>query len=84
MIQLVHGDVLIEAAKLAEQSFDAVLTDPPYNLHFLGEKWDGLDIEAASQQLTAKENAGPHSGSSGGLPDRQQCSLAKSQAQLKS
>jgi len=76
MTQLVQGDVLVELAKLAEQSFDAVLTDPPYGLHFLGEGWDGPDIKAACQQVAAQENAGPHSSSCGGLPAYQHwCAL---------
>lgn len=43
-IQLIHGNSLIELAKLAENSVDSICTDPPYELGFMGCKWDKSGI----------------------------------------
>lgn len=40
MIQLIHGDCIVEMRKIPEGSIDLVLTDPPYGLSFMGKKWD--------------------------------------------
>ena len=37
---ILHGDSLKELAKLDANSVDAVVTDPPYGLAFMGKKWD--------------------------------------------
>ncbi len=37
---IIHGDSLIELAKLPENSVDAVVTDPPYGLKFMNKHWD--------------------------------------------
>lgn len=37
---LLHGDCLTEMRTLAENSVDAIVTDPPYGLSFMGKKWD--------------------------------------------
>lgn len=40
--KLIHGDFLIEAPKLADESFDVILTDPPYGIDIhKHEFWDG-------------------------------------------
>ena len=39
-ITLKHGDVLEELKQLPDDSVDAIITDPPYNLSFMGKKWD--------------------------------------------
>ncbi len=45
---LIHGDCLEQLKKLDENSIDAVVTDPPYGLKFMGKQWDydvpGVDI----------------------------------------
>lgn len=40
MNKIIHGDCLIEMAKLDESSVDAVVCDPPYGLAFMGKDWD--------------------------------------------
>lgn len=40
MISLHHGDCLEILNNLAENSIDAIVTDPPYGLNFMGKKWD--------------------------------------------
>lgn len=48
--QLEHGDCLDVLRKLADSSVDAIVTDPPYGLSFMGRKWDydvpGVEIWA--------------------------------------
>lgn len=39
-MQLIHGDCLLEMPKLAANSIDAIVTDPPYGLSFMGKNWD--------------------------------------------
>lgn len=44
MVQLINGDCLEEMKKLPENSVDAIVTDPPYELGFMGKKWDNTGI----------------------------------------
>lgn len=37
---IIHGNSLEKLKKLADNSIDAVVTDPPYGLSFMGKKWD--------------------------------------------
>lgn len=39
-MQIIHGDSLHKLKELSENSIDAVVTDPPYGLSFMGKKWD--------------------------------------------
>ena len=41
-IRLYHGDALTVLRTLPECSVDAVVTDPPYGLEFMGKEWDRL------------------------------------------
>lgn len=38
--RVIHGDCIDELRKLDENSIDAVVTDPPYGLAFMGKEWD--------------------------------------------
>jgi len=38
--RVLHGDCLDVLKTLADNSVDAVVTDPPYGLSFMGKKWD--------------------------------------------
>lgn len=40
LINIIHGDSLEVLKTLPENSVDAVVTDPPYGLKFMGKKWD--------------------------------------------
>ena len=45
---LLRGDCLVELARIPDGSVDAVVTDPPYGLEFMGKAWDKytpLDFE---------------------------------------
>lgn len=37
---IIKGDSLEELKKLQDNSIDAIVTDPPYGLSFMGKKWD--------------------------------------------
>jgi DNA modification methylase len=39
--RLIHADVLEALRDLPAESIDAVVTDPPYGLEFMGKEWDG-------------------------------------------
>ncbi len=39
-ITLHHGDCLDVMAELPDNSVDAIDTDPPYGLGFMGKSWD--------------------------------------------
>ena len=39
-ITLNHGDVVEQLKNIDDESIDAIITDPPYNLSFMGKKWD--------------------------------------------
>jgi DNA modification methylase len=42
-VTLHHGDCLDVMAAMPAESVDAVVTDPPYGLGFMGKGWDRLD-----------------------------------------
>jgi len=44
MIKLIQGDCLEKMKDLEDNSVDAVITDPPYELGFMGKKWDNTGI----------------------------------------
>lgn len=41
-VQLLHGDCVELMRKMSADSVDAVVTDPPYGLEFMGKDWDRL------------------------------------------
>lgn len=41
---VLQGDVLDRLADLADESIDAIVTDPPYELGFMGKTWDSSGI----------------------------------------
>lgn len=42
--RIICGDCLVELPDLPKYSIDAIVTDPPYELGFMGKKWDGTGI----------------------------------------
>ena len=38
--KVIQGDCLEELKNLEDNSVDAIVTDPPYGLSFMGKKWD--------------------------------------------
>lgn len=52
-VTLIHGDCVEQMKRLADNSIDAIVTDPPYELGFMGKHWDNSGI--AYQPSTWKE-----------------------------
>ena len=50
-VTLHHGDALAVLARMPDESVDAVVTDPPYALGFMGKSWDtfGKDVGRGAQ-----------------------------------
>jgi len=44
-LTLILGDCLEAMRELPDASVDAVITDPPYGISFMGKHWDAFDIE---------------------------------------
>ena len=44
MNKVIQGDCLEELKKLEENSIDSIVTDPPYELGFMGKSWDNTGI----------------------------------------
>ena len=44
MVKLLLGDCLEKLKELEDNSIDAIVTDPPYELGFMGKKWDNTGI----------------------------------------
>ena len=42
--QVIHGDCLEVMKRLDENSVDSIVTDPPYELGFMGKSWDNTGI----------------------------------------
>jgi DNA modification methylase len=42
--KIIHGDSLIELKSFADNSIDAIITDPPYEIGFMTNKWDSSGI----------------------------------------
>jgi DNA modification methylase len=54
-----HADCLKALPKLAPESVDAIITDPPYGIGFNGMAWDGTAIRAAARtDLKQRETHG--------------------------
>lgn len=49
MIKLINGDCLEELEKIDENSIDSIVTDPPYELNFMGKGWDNAGISFNKQ-----------------------------------
>ncbi len=47
---IIEGDILDALARLEDESVEAIITDPPYELKFMGKAWDdrGVSFRAAT------------------------------------
>jgi hypothetical protein len=50
------GDCIMEMRKLGEGSVDAVVTDPPYGIGFMGHEWDQPGAARAARRKEAAPN----------------------------
>jgi DNA modification methylase len=68
-VTLFHGDCIEVMRSLPDNSVDAVVTDPPYGIGFMGKAWDGAAIAAAAKKQpmdhtkTRERSASMHAGS---------------------
>lgn len=46
---VLHGDSLVVLAGLPDASVDAIVTDPPYGLEFMGKEWDSFGRQDVRQ-----------------------------------
>lgn len=65
---IVHGDLLEVLAHWPAGCVDAVVTDPPYGLHFMGQEWDGFKANTGKRVLT--DGLGGASGDAGAYDSR--------------
>lgn len=47
---LLHGDCIDVMASMPDCLVDAIVTDPPYGLRFMGREWDGFSDAAAFEE----------------------------------
>lgn len=40
MFEIIHNDCLVYLKSVSDNTFDSIVTDPPYGLGFMGKKWD--------------------------------------------
>lgn len=60
------GDCLHVLKTFPDNSFDSVVTDPPYGIRFMGKAWDGADIEARAARRAEMPSHAPDAGPNGG------------------
>jgi DNA modification methylase len=65
-VRILHGDCLEVLKTLADNSVDAVVTDPPYGIRFMGKAWDGADIDKKHKERKALASRAEGSGPNGG------------------
>lgn len=63
---VIAGDCIEEMAKLAADSVDAICTDPPYGLTFMGRDWDAPWKAQAGEVLHDPSEAGGFQDGNGG------------------
>ncbi|AER47627.1 DNA methyltransferase [Mycobacterium phage DS6A] len=49
-VTLHHGDCIDVMDELPTDSVDAIVTDPPYGIRFMGKTWDGAEIEQRTRR----------------------------------
>ncbi len=59
-VRLLNGDCIAAMAALPAESVDAVVTDPPYGLEFMGRDWDRFRVDDPGTTRHRGENAGDH------------------------
>lgn len=69
-LELYHGDCREIMASWPEASIDAIVTDPPYGLGFMGKEWDTFNPEAVARnaEKRARQKPIPAGGRNGDKP----------------
>lgn len=57
--QIIEGDCLDVLRGLDAASIDAVVTDPPYGLEFMGKEWDKIDTRQPDDPTFHRSGVGP-------------------------
>lgn len=74
LMNLIHGDCIEEMAKMPGSSVDAIVTDPPYGIEFMGKNWDSFgrkkEYKAQSDQGYGDKGILPSYGRGGLNKDR--------------
>ena len=68
-VTLYHGDCLEVLRALPDASVDAVVTDPPYGLEFMGKEWDAPWRDSAAKFREPTEADEGFRVTRGSLPD---------------
>jgi DNA modification methylase len=55
-----NDDCLKTLSKLQADSIDAIVTDPPYGLEFMGKEWDSFRSDDPGTNRNRGEHAGSH------------------------
>ncbi len=58
--QLKHADCLKALPRLQADSIDAIITDPPYGLEFMGKEWDSFRCDHTGTRRHRGKLAGSH------------------------
>jgi DNA modification methylase len=58
LVTLLHGDCIEVLPTLEADSVDAVVTDPPYGLEFMGKDWDGFRKPSVRDQQPGSAHNG--------------------------
>lgn len=65
--QIIQGDCIEVMKTLEADSFDSIVTDPPYGWRFMGKAWDGADIEKrVADRRRYHQDEDPRAGVNGG------------------
>jgi site-specific DNA-methyltransferase (adenine-specific) len=56
--QLILGDCLDRLKELPDNSVDAIITDPPYGLEFMGKEWDSFGTKDGFRRKNNANDAG--------------------------
>ncbi len=59
-VTLYHGDCIEVMQGMANESVDAIVTDPPYGLEFMGREWDSFRVDDPGTMRHRGTRAGDH------------------------
>ena len=64
-MKIIINDCIAAMREMEENSIDAIVTDPPYGLEFMGKTWDKLDASDAAALENAADAGGFQDGAGG-------------------
>jgi DNA modification methylase len=59
-VTVYQGDCIETMRRLPENSVDAIVTDPPYGLEFMGKGWDSFRVDDPGTNRNRGDRAGSH------------------------